>query len=87
MRVLCFVVVPLLLQLAVTALFMFSHKVGGGFVGLGVMLMAIVAIPATTLFNALRLRKHLTWVQVTARTMYTTLVFPLLCVTLSLLAS
>lgn len=35
---------------------MFSHKPGGEFVGLGVMLLGLIAIPATAIINFSRIR-------------------------------
>ena len=89
MRASLFVVVPLLLQLLIGMVFIGLRKPGGEFVGLGVMLMGLVAIPLTTLVNGLRLRRQppIASRRLVAPTIVTTLVYPVLCLALYLLAS
>jgi hypothetical protein len=84
---LVFVVVPLCLQLLVGAGFLLADPAAGGFVGLGVMLLGLVAIPVTTVINLARLRRGLAPVDLVLNTLFTTLVYPLLCLALYALAS
>lgn len=89
MRASLFVVLPLLLQLFIGMIFMGLRKPGGEFVGLGVMLMGLVAIPLSALVNGLRLRRQppIATRRLVLPTIATTLVFPALCVALYVLAS
>ena len=89
MKFVCFVVLPLLLQIAAALAIMSMRRLGGEFVGLGIMLMGLVAVPLTALVNWLgtRAKPPLGLSTLTARTMYVTLVYPLLCLALFLFAS
>ena len=87
MRMLIFVVLPLLVQLAIASIFMFARHGGGEFVGLGVMLMGLFAVPVTALVNLMHVRRAPPLIVLINRTIVTTLVFPLLCLGLFLLAS
>ncbi len=89
MKFLLFVLLPSCLQLLVGAAIMFSHKPGGEFVGLGVMLLGMIAIPVTAAMNWARTRAKppLPIIQLVTRTFHTTLVFPALCIALYVVAS
>jgi len=88
MRVFLCVVLPLLLQLAFGVPFMLASP-GGSFVGLGVMLVGPFVIAITTFVNWLGARRQppLWWAALALRTILVTLVFPVLCGLLALLAS
>jgi len=89
MRFLGFVVLPLLVQLALAAALISLRKPGGEFVGLGVMLLGLVAIPATALINWAQTRAQppQSALELVAKTFFTTLVFPVLGVVLYVVAS
>jgi hypothetical protein len=83
------VLLPLCVQLIVGAAVMFSHKPGGEFVGLGVMLIGMFGIPATAIINwhHARAQPPLSLTQLINRTFYVSLVVPVLCIALYVLAS
>ena len=89
MKFLLFVLLPTGIQLLVGSVIMFAHKPGGEFVGLGVMLLGMVAVPITALVNWGRTRAQppMPIIQLINRTFYTTLIFPVLCIALYVLAS
>lgn len=89
MKFILYVLIPLGIQLLIGSAVMFSHKPGGEFVGLGVMLLGMVAVPLTTIANWARIRTQppLPAFNLINRTVYTSLVFPTLCVALYILAS
>ena len=89
MKFLFFVLLPTCIQLLVGSLIMFSPRPGGEFVGLGVMLLGMFAVPITAAMNWARMRAKppMPMIQLINRTFYTTLVFPALCMALYLLAS
>ena len=89
MKFLLFVLLPTCLQLLVGAAIMLSHKPGGEFVGLGVMLLGMFAVPITAAMNWARMRANppMPTIQLINRTFYTTLVFPALCIALYVVAS
>lgn len=68
---------------------MFSHKPGGEFVGLGVMLLGLIAIPATAIinFSRIRIQPPIQTVPLINRTFYTTAIFPVISLLLYLLAA
>jgi hypothetical protein len=83
------VLFPALVQVLLGLAVMSLRKPGGEFVGLGVMLLGMVAIPLTALVNWARTRSAvpLSALQLAARTFFTSLVFPVLCIALYVLAS
>lgn len=89
MKFVWFVLFPAFIQVLIGAAVMFAHRPGGEFVGLGVMLMGMVAIPVTALFNAMRLKTQppMPMLRLINLTFYTSLVFPVLSIALYLLAS
>lgn len=87
LNLMVFVLVPLCLQLLVALGFVLADPAGGEFVGLGVMLLGLVAIPVTTLINRARLYRGPGLADLALNTLFTTLVFPLLCFALYALAS
>ena len=88
MKFIFFVLIPLGIQLLIGAAFMFSHKSGGEFVGLGVMLLGLIAIPVTTIANWVRIRAQppISIIKLINITFYTSLIFPILCAVLYILA-
>lgn len=88
MRLLLCVLLPLLLQLAFAVPFAIASP-GGEFVGLGVMLAGLFAVPLTTLVNWLGARRQppLWWAALALRTILVTLAFPLLCVAFAVAVS
>ncbi|MDX1916134.1 MAG: hypothetical protein SFU55_11165 [Methylophilus sp.] len=89
MRLLLFVIFPTLLQLIIGLFVMFSHKHGGEFVGLSVMLLGMIAIPITTIINWSRIKVQppISAITLITRTFWTTLIFPILCIALYIMAS
>jgi hypothetical protein len=89
MKFLGFVLLPAVVQLLLAAALISLRKPGGEFVGLGVMLLGLVAIPATTLINWVRTRAQppQSALEVVAKTFFTTLVFPILGLVLYVVAS
>jgi hypothetical protein len=89
MKFIFFVLLPLCLQLLIGAAVMFSNKPGGEFVGLGVMLLGMFAVPATAIINwhHTRAQPPLTLSQQINRTFYISLIFPALSIALYVLAS
>ena len=89
MKFLAFVLLPALLQLFLAAALISLRKPGGEFVGLGVMLLGLVAIPATALINWVRTRAQPPQpaLALVAKTFFTTLVFPVLGLLLYVVAS
>jgi len=87
MKILFFVLLPTLIQLLIGAAIIYSPKPGGEFVGLGIMLMGILAIPLTAIINWSRVRSQPSLFKLVNGTFYTTLAFPLLCLALYILAS
>lgn len=89
MKLIFYVVLPTCIQLIIGAVIMFSHKPGGEFVGLGVMLLGLIAIPATAIINysRIRIQPPIQTVSLINRTFYTTAIFPVLSLSLYLLAS
>jgi hypothetical protein len=77
------------LQLLIGTAVMFSHKPGAEFVGLGVMLLSLIAIPVTFIINLNRIRTvpPISTFSLISRTFYTSLIFPVLCIALYILAS
>jgi len=51
------ILVPLLLQLLFTWVIIEATRGGGSFVGLGAMLVAVLAVPGTAIWNFVRVRK------------------------------
>jgi len=84
-----FVFLPAIVQLLLAAVLISLRKPGGEFVGLGVMLLALVAIPVTALINWVRTRANPPqgMVEIVAKTFFTTLVFPVLGLILYVIAS
>jgi hypothetical protein len=89
MKFLGLVLLPALLQVLLAAALISLRKPGGEFVGLGVMLLGLVAIPATALLNWSRTRANPPQgaLELLAKTFFTTAVFPLLGLVLYALAS
>lgn len=89
MKFMFFVFLPTCIQLLIGAAVMFSNKPGGEFVGLGVMLLGMVAIPITAIVNWSRTRSQppIPTISLINQTFYTTLIFPVLCIALYVLAS
>lgn len=89
MKFIFLVILPMCLQLLIGVVVMFSHKPGGEFVGLGVMLLGVIAIPTTFIINLTRIRSlpPISTLSLISRTFYTTLIFPVLCIALYILAS
>lgn len=83
------VAVPLVVQLLFTLIVVFATNGTGSFVGLGAMLVGLLAIPLTALANWGRLRKKppLPALQLINRTLLTTLIFPALVLVLLAVAS
>lgn len=83
------VAVPLLVQLLFTLMVVFATNGTGSFVGLGAMLVGLLAIPLTALANWVRTRRKppLPPLQLINRTLLTTLVFPALVLVLLAVAS
>lgn len=57
MRYLVNILVPLLLQLLFTWIIIEATRGGGSFVGLAAMLVAVLAVPATAIWNFVRVRR------------------------------
>jgi hypothetical protein len=57
-RYLVNVLVPLLLQLFFTWIIIEATRGGGSFVGLAAMLVAVLAVPATAIWNFVRVWHH-----------------------------
>lgn len=57
MRYLVNILVPLLLQLLFTWVIIEATRGGGSFVGLAAMLVAVLAVPATAIWNFVRVRR------------------------------
>jgi hypothetical protein len=89
MKFIFYVILPMCLQLLIGTAVMFSHRPGGEFVGLGVMLLGVIAIPVTFIINLNRIRAlpSIPTLSLISRTFYTTLIFPVLCIALYILAS
>lgn len=89
MKFLGFVLLPLLVQLLLALALISLRKPGGEFVGLGVMLLGLVAIPTTALINWTRTRANPPQpsLELVAKTFFTTLVFPALGLLLFIVAS
>lgn len=89
MRLLLYVVLPTCVQIIIGLPIMFSHKPGGEFVGLGVMLLGLIAIPATAIINFSRLRAQppIPTAPLINRTFFTTAIFPALSILLYIFAS
>jgi hypothetical protein len=89
MKFFVFVFLPLLVQLLIAAALISLRKPGGEFVGLGVMLLGLVCIPATALINWVRTKANppQKTVELVAKTFLTTLVFPVLGIALYAIAS
>jgi hypothetical protein len=83
------VLLPALLQVIVGLVLMSLRKPGGEFVALGVMLLGLVAIPLTALANWVRTRAtpQPPAIELLAKTLFTTLVFPALGLCLYVFAS
>jgi hypothetical protein len=85
-RVLLFVVLPLLFQVPLAVALALGSS-GRSFLGLAVMYLSLVAVPTTALLNwegATR-RPPMGLAALTLRTLLITLVFPLLCLGLALM--
>lgn len=82
MRYLWCVLFPSLLQLAATAALIMLNSGGGSFVGLGVMLLAVVAVPTTLIANflAVRVRREEPFAAVFKRCLFAAALFPLVIV-------
>ena len=89
MKILCFVLLPVLVQVLLALVLISLRKPGGEFVGLGVMLLGLVAIPATALINWARTRAHppLSSLELLAKTLFTSSAFPALGLLLFIVAS
>jgi hypothetical protein len=89
MRFLGFVLLPAAIQLLLAVAIISLRKPGGEFVGLGVMLVGLVAVPATALINWARTRARPPQgaLELVAKTFFTTLVFPALALVLYVVAS
>lgn len=89
MRFFGFVFLPATIQLLLAAAIISLRKPGGEFVGLGVMLLGLVAVPATALINWARTRAKppQSFLELVAKTFFTTLVFPALGLVLYVVAS
>lgn len=87
MKILFFVLLPAFIQLLIGVAIIYSPKPGGEFVGLGIMLMGMLAIPLTAIINWSRARSQPSLFKLINGTFYTTLVFPLACLALYMLAS
>lgn len=89
MRLLCFVALPLLLQLAVSAILIAVANGKGSFVGLGVMLIGLWAIPGTALINFLvvRARPPMAASRLALRVLLTSTIYPLAMTLLYAVAS
>ncbi|MCK9192934.1 MAG: hypothetical protein M0P19_03580 [Nevskia sp.] len=89
MKFIGLVLLPACVQLLLGAAFIFVPPHGGSFVGLGVMLLGLIAIPVTALLNWARSQAQpaLAPLDLAARTALTTLVFPALCLALYVFAS
>jgi len=89
MRFTLYVVVPLILQVFIGLIFIFASRGSGDFVGLGVMLLGMFAIPITAIFNWARARRSppLPVASMITRTFFHTMIFPALCLALHVLAS
>ena len=83
------VLLPLLFQLLFTLIVIMLTQGGGSFVGLGAMLGALIAIPATLIINWTRIRRQPrpAGLQVLSGTLLSTAVWPLLLIALAVLAS
>ncbi len=57
MRYLVNILVPLLLQLLFTWVIIEATRGGGSFVGLAAMLVAVLAVPMTAIWNVVRVRR------------------------------
>ncbi len=57
MRYLVNILVPALLQLLITWVVIEATRGGGSFVGLGAMLLAVLAVPGTAIWNFVRVRR------------------------------
>lgn len=77
------------MQLVIAAALISLRKPGGEFVGLGVMLLGLVAIPLTALVNWARTRAQPPQgvLELLAKTFFTTLIFPALGLGLYAVAS
>lgn len=89
MKFVGYVLLPMLVQLLLAMALISLRKPGGEFVGLGVMLLGLVAIPLTALVNWIRTRAQppQSSLELVAKTFFTTLVFPALGLLLYLVAS
>lgn len=89
MRFTIFVLIPFLVQVMVGLIFIFVRRPGGEFVPLSVMLLGMFAIPLTAIFNWARTRARppLPVPSLITRTFFYTLIFPVLCLALYVLAS
>lgn len=83
------VLLPLCFQLLFTAAIVFATNGTGSFVGLGALLLGLVAIPLTALINWSRARAKppLPAIELAAKTLFTTLVFPVAIIALYAIAS
>ena len=89
MKFLGFVFLPALVQLVIAAALISIRRPGAEFVGLGVMLLGLVAVPLTALVNWVRTKAQPPQgaLELLVKTFFTTLVFPALGLALYVLAS